>query len=55
VARESALSVDSRAVQTLLFVLSIIAGCTDTILFLGLNRLFTAQITDNLVIGDAHR
>jgi uncharacterized membrane protein YoaK (UPF0700 family) len=43
-------SVDSRAVQVLLLVLSVTAGCTDTISFLGLNGLFTAHITGNLVI-----
>ncbi len=43
-------SIDSRAVQVLLLVLSVTAGCTDTISFLGLNGLFTAHITGNLVI-----
>jgi uncharacterized membrane protein YoaK (UPF0700 family) len=48
-------SVDnSRAVQALLVVLSIIAGCTDIIGFLGLNGLFTSHITGNLVILAAH-
>jgi uncharacterized membrane protein YoaK (UPF0700 family) len=42
------------AVQTLLVVLSVIAGCTDVIGFLGLNGLFTAHITGNLVILAAH-
>jgi uncharacterized membrane protein YoaK (UPF0700 family) len=44
-------SVDnSRAVPALLFMLSVIAGCTDIIGFLILNGLFTAHITGNLVI-----
>jgi uncharacterized membrane protein YoaK (UPF0700 family) len=50
----SAASVESRAVQALLVVLSVTAGCTDIISFLGLNRLFTAHITGNLVILAAH-
>jgi uncharacterized membrane protein YoaK (UPF0700 family) len=37
-------------VQTLLVVLSVIAGCTDVISFLGLGGLFTAHITGNLVL-----
>jgi uncharacterized membrane protein YoaK (UPF0700 family) len=41
-------SVDSRAAQALLIVLSVVAGCTDIIGFLGLNGLFTAHITGNL-------
>lgn len=48
------LSLDSRAVQALLLVLSITAGCTDVISFLGLDGLFTAHITGNLVILAAH-
>jgi uncharacterized membrane protein YoaK (UPF0700 family) len=44
----------SRTVQSLLFVLSVIAGCTDVIGFLGLNGLFTAHITGNLVLLAAH-
>lgn len=43
-------SADLREVQTLLFVLSLVAGTTDVIGFLGLNGLFTAHITGNLVI-----
>jgi uncharacterized membrane protein YoaK (UPF0700 family) len=43
-----------RAVQALLVVLSIIAGCTDVIGFLGLDGLFTAHITGNLVVLAAH-
>ncbi|MBY0548478.1 MAG: DUF1275 domain-containing protein [Candidatus Obscuribacterales bacterium] len=43
-------SIDSRRVQALLVVLSIIAGSTDAIGFLGLNGLFTAHITGNLAI-----
>ena len=46
----SAASVESREVQALLVVLSVTAGCTDIISFLGLNGLFTAHITGNLVI-----
>jgi uncharacterized membrane protein YoaK (UPF0700 family) len=45
---------DSRAVQALLIVLSVTAGCTDVIGFLVLNGLFTAHITGNLVILAAH-
>jgi uncharacterized membrane protein YoaK (UPF0700 family) len=45
---------NSRAVQALLIVLSVIAGCTDIIGFLGLNGLFTAQITGNWVLLAAH-
>jgi uncharacterized membrane protein YoaK (UPF0700 family) len=47
-------SVDSRAAQALLVVLSIVAGCTDIIGFLGLNGLFTAHITGNLAVLAAH-
>jgi len=46
--------VDSRAVLTLLIVLSVVAGATDIISFLGLDGLFTAHITGNLVILAAH-
>jgi uncharacterized membrane protein YoaK (UPF0700 family) len=35
-------------------VLSVIAGSTDVISFLGLGGLFTAHITGNLVILAAH-
>lgn len=49
-----AASADSREVQALLIVLSVVAGCTDIIGFLGLNGLFTAHITGNLVILAAH-
>ncbi|MDQ2736282.1 MAG: DUF1275 family protein, partial [Pseudomonadota bacterium] len=35
-------------------MLSVIAGSTDAIGFLGLGRLFTAHITGNLVILAAH-
>jgi uncharacterized membrane protein YoaK (UPF0700 family) len=45
---------NSRAVQALLIVLSVTAGCTDVIGFLVLNGLFTAHITGNLVILVAH-
>jgi uncharacterized membrane protein YoaK (UPF0700 family) len=41
-------------VKALLVVLSIIAGCTDVIGFLGLNGLFTSHITGNLVVLAAH-
>ncbi len=44
----------SRAVQALLIVLSVTAGSTDVIGFLGLNGLFTAHITGNLVILASH-
>ncbi len=37
-------------VRVLLFILSLIAGTTDVIGFLGLNGLFTAHITGNLVL-----
>jgi uncharacterized membrane protein YoaK (UPF0700 family) len=40
--------------RTLPFVLSVIAGSTDIIGFLGLNGLFTAHITGNIVILAAH-
>src|SRR5438132_3458809 len=40
--------------RTLPFVLSVIAGSTDVIGFLGLGGLFTAHITGNLVILAAH-
>jgi uncharacterized membrane protein YoaK (UPF0700 family) len=42
------------ASRTLPFVLSLIAGSTDIIGFLGLNGLFTAHITGNLVVLAAH-
>ena len=45
---------NSRAVQALLIVLSVIAGCTDIIGFLGLNGLFSSQITGNWVLLAAH-
>jgi uncharacterized membrane protein YoaK (UPF0700 family) len=38
------------ALRVLPFVLSVIAGATDSIGFLGLNGLFTAHITGNIVI-----
>jgi uncharacterized membrane protein YoaK (UPF0700 family) len=40
--------------RALPLVLSLIAGSTDTISFLGLNGLFTAHITGNVVILAAH-
>jgi uncharacterized membrane protein YoaK (UPF0700 family) len=42
------------SVVALPFVLSLIAGSTDTIGFLSLNGLFTAHITGNLVVLAAH-
>jgi uncharacterized membrane protein YoaK (UPF0700 family) len=45
---------DSRAALALVILLSVIAGSTDIIGFLGLNGLFTAHITGNLVIVAAH-
>jgi uncharacterized membrane protein YoaK (UPF0700 family) len=36
--------------RTLPFLLSVVAGSTDTICFLGLNGLFTAHITGNVVV-----
>src|SRR5271156_6316111 len=42
------------ASRALPFVLSVIAGSTDIIGFLGLNGLFTAHITGNLVVLAAH-
>jgi uncharacterized membrane protein YoaK (UPF0700 family) len=44
----------SRAGQALLVVLSVVAGCTDIIGFLGLHGLFTAHITGNLAVLAAH-
>jgi uncharacterized membrane protein YoaK (UPF0700 family) len=43
-----------RATRALPFVLSVIAGSTDIIGFLGLNGLFTAHITGNIVVLTAH-
>jgi uncharacterized membrane protein YoaK (UPF0700 family) len=40
--------------RALPIVLSVIAGATDVIGFLGLNGLFTAHITGNLVVLAAH-
>jgi uncharacterized membrane protein YoaK (UPF0700 family) len=42
------------ASRALPFVLSLIAGATDVIGFLGLNGLFTAHITGNIVVLAAH-
>jgi uncharacterized membrane protein YoaK (UPF0700 family) len=47
-------AVDSRAALALLVVLSVVAGSTDIIGFLGLNGLFTAHITGNLAVLAAH-
>jgi uncharacterized membrane protein YoaK (UPF0700 family) len=44
----------NRLARTLPFVLSVIAGATDAIGFLGFNGLFTAHITGNLVVAAAH-
>ena len=41
---------DSRGAKLLPFVLSVVAGTTDIIGFLGLGGLFTAHITGNLVV-----
>jgi uncharacterized membrane protein YoaK (UPF0700 family) len=54
-ARIGPLSVESSSGLRLLpFVLSVIAGCSDVISFVGLGGLFTAHITGNLVILAAH-
>src|SRR5262245_14481118 len=45
---------DLFGIEMLLVVLSVIAGSTDVIGFLGLGGLFTAHITGNLVILAAH-
>src|SRR5215470_12553812 len=48
-------SVDSSQVTSLIpSILSVIAGSTDIISFLGLAGLFTAHITGNLVVLAAH-
>jgi len=44
----------TRAIPALLFLLSVTAGCTDVIGFLGLNGLFISHITGNLVVLAAH-
>jgi uncharacterized membrane protein YoaK (UPF0700 family) len=46
--------VSERAMRVLPFMLSVIAGSTDIIGFLGLNGLFTAHITGNIVVLAAH-
>ena len=43
-----------RGSRGLPLVLSVIAGATDIIGFLGLNGLFTSHITGNLVVLAAH-
>ncbi|HTW53683.1 MAG TPA: DUF1275 family protein, partial [Stellaceae bacterium] len=43
-----------RLASALPCVLSVIAGATDTIGFLGMSGLFTAHITGNLVVLAAH-
>src|SRR5690348_5519577 len=45
---------DATGLRLLPFVLSVIAGCTDVIGFVGPGGLFTAHITGNLVILAAH-
>jgi uncharacterized membrane protein YoaK (UPF0700 family) len=45
---------EPRRTALLALVLSVIAGSTDTISFIGLGGLFTAHITGNLVILAAH-
>jgi uncharacterized membrane protein YoaK (UPF0700 family) len=50
----TASSAADQASRALPFVLSLIAGSTDTIGFLGLNGLFTAHITGNLAVLAAH-
>jgi uncharacterized membrane protein YoaK (UPF0700 family) len=50
----AAASVQSSEARALLVVLSVTAGCMDIISFLGLNGLFTAHITGNLVVLAAH-
>jgi uncharacterized membrane protein YoaK (UPF0700 family) len=44
----------SAGMKVLPFILSVVAGSVDVISFLGLNQLFTAHITGNLVILAAH-
>jgi uncharacterized membrane protein YoaK (UPF0700 family) len=46
----AAIAINSPRIQSLLVILSIIAGSTDAIGFLGLSGLFTAHITGNLAI-----
>src|SRR5260370_4799446 len=49
--RSEAAGLASRALP---FILSVISGSTDIIGFLGLNGLFTAHVTGNIVIIAAH-
>jgi len=51
---EGAQNAHAVTVTTLVLILSVIAGSTDVIGFLGLNGLFTAHITGNLVMLAAH-
>ena len=51
---EGAQNAHAVTVKTLVLILSVIAGSTDVIGFLGLNGLFTAHITGNLVMLAAH-
>lgn len=51
---QAAIQPVDQPVMRLAFVLSLIAGSTDTIGFLRLNGLFTAHITGNLVVLAAH-
>lgn len=48
------LSLSNSAQSLLPWILAVLAGSTDTIGFLGLNGLFTAHITGNLVVLAAH-
>jgi uncharacterized membrane protein YoaK (UPF0700 family) len=50
----TALPAADLASRSLPFVLSVVAGSTDIIGFLGLNGLFTSHITGNIVILAAH-
>jgi uncharacterized membrane protein YoaK (UPF0700 family) len=51
---DTASAAADHASRVLPFVLSVTAGSTDVIGFLGLNGLFTAHITGNLVVLAAH-
>lgn len=47
-------SADTPSVRVLIFLLSLVAGTTDVIGYLGLDGLFTAHITGNLVLVCTH-